>query len=153
LSKRLNWVFAGLALTLIVVGVALSPSYLAYETPIAQSDTVIVLVGADDNIKLRKTIWIMDSGYSNHLLIPGKDYTCDASKIQCIRNTPQGLGLVDHERHFRKTSPPSENLPWYYERTHHELILARQMMEDIGLNSAIIISSSLSHAANQDHRC
>ena len=133
---------AGSAFTLAVtiIGVALSPFYLQYETPIDRSDAVIVLVGAEDGAKLRKALWLMDSGYFRYLLIPGKGYSCDALENDCIESTSKEVRLAGNELEPEMESSRIEDLPWYRERTHQELIMARQMMEKRKLNSAIVIS-------------
>jgi hypothetical protein len=138
-KRRVAWIVGGLLLILNVVGVGLAPFYLAHQTSIEPSDTVIVLIGPGDDAKLKSALRVMESSYAHHLLVPGMGFSCDQLKADCIDITRQRFALASRAAESRMASS-FENLPWYYLQTHHELVLARRMMEAMGLTSAIVIS-------------
>jgi hypothetical protein len=139
-SKRpFAWFIGGLLLIMNVAAVGLAPFYLAHQTPIAPSDTIIVLIGPGDEAKLKSALWVAESRYAHHLLVPGMGFSCDQLKADCIEITRQRFALAGRAAEPRMTSS-FEELPWYCLQTHHELVLSRRMMEAMGLNSAIVIS-------------
>jgi hypothetical protein len=138
-KRRFAWIIGCLLLIVSVVGVGRAPFYLAHQTSIEPSDTVIVLIGPGDDAKLKSALWVMESSYAHHLLVPGMVFSCDQLKADCIDITRQRFALASRATESRMASS-FENLPWYYLHTHHELVLARRMMEAMGLTSAIVIS-------------
>jgi len=114
------------AIAIIVGAVWYAPKYLAYSDHPAKADVIVLFAGADWNARKKEALKLMADGYAQRLYIPffGKLIDEPTSKISGA-NKPIAIG------HY----------PWYFEKTHIEILEAKKMMDKAGFKSAIFVSS------------
>jgi hypothetical protein len=112
------------------LAVAFAPRFLAYADKPVQSDAVILFVG-NDTVRRKEANRLLDEGYARYLIIP--------AFRQVLTSKNGSPGSFDASR-----SPNVSQFnayPLLYENTHVEVLHAQQMMEAMGLKSAIMVSS------------
>lgn len=124
-----------LILFLCAAVVLYSPRYLLYFTDCRKADAIILLLGPDFKARQKEARDLLNAGMADYLIIPAyhKIYkTSDKGKSQYLL---PGLYLS------RSGSAGSLSYPGFYEDTHIEIIEAKKIMTDHGLQSAIFVSS------------
>ncbi len=129
-------------LTIIIVamlaGVFRAPAFLICERPLKKADCVIAMLGDDFSERKREALSLIEKGVADTLLIPAwrkmiryGDWNLEAleKKTVAVAARPQ-VSVRLFGRRFD-----------LYENTHLELLLAREMMEKLGLKSAVVVSS------------
>lgn len=113
------------------VAVFYAPSLLSRtDTPI-RSDAIVVFLGKDSSARIREAGQLLREGYGRVLIIPAHQ------KILTAQDIPieQLGGSEAPEPSF------GAGYPRYYVRTHIEVLTAKRMMDSMGLESAIMVSS------------
>jgi len=131
MKKRLVVIlFALLALTL--AGASYAPRFLAYSDVPVKSDAVILFVG--ENFKDRKTeaFRLLKEGYARVLIVPS------FREVIIFKPISKPLTYANGNPNSRRL----KTIPYFYEKTHAEMLYARQMMDNMGLRSAIMVSSA-----------
>lgn len=113
------------------VAVFYAPSLLSRtDTPI-RSDAIVLFLGKDSSARIREAGQLLREGYGKVLIIPAHQKVLTARDISIEK---QGIG-EEPERSF------GAGYPRYYVRTHIEVLTAKRMMDSMGLESAIMVSS------------
>ena len=117
--------------------------YLVYADIPLKSDVIILLAGRDLETKKKEASRLIKTGYATYLMIP--------SRKELLHLTGDGnLSVVPitglHRQHFTiqmntSTQDDENKGGWRYERTHIEVMVAKEMMEKAGFSSAIFMSS------------
>ena len=111
-------------------GPELCPRFLAYADKPTQSDAVILFLGSDAARK-KEANRLLDEGYARFLIVPGFH--------QVFR--PGNIPLQARPSRNGKSRGPG-GYPGFYENTHIEVLYAKEMMDALGLKSAIMVSSA-----------
>jgi hypothetical protein len=123
-------------LTFIIVLIVFAPSYLTYVDSPEKSDVVVLFSGNDFKARKKKTKQLIASGYSKYLVIPDYDKVFRSSNsgslIPIKQNTLQQRKFITYRKKHDKG---------YFERTHIEVLHAKAMMDGLGFESAMFVSS------------
>lgn len=124
-----------LTATLFVI---LAPGFLFTENIPRKADAVVLFVGPDNEARLNEAKQLIKDGHARFLLIPSSgeiSMATPAGRLERITgNQPRG-GLPGRDRiavTYKK----------YYENTHIEALEAKRMMDELGLKSAMLVSSA-----------
>jgi hypothetical protein len=131
--------FPGLRITVIALPIVLillagfgaycAPRFLAYADKPVKSDAVILFVG-NDATRNEEAHRLLDEGYARVLIVPAFHQVFMEGNIPF--QPPASA----------KTNPRSaKGYPGFYEHTHVEVLYAKEMMDAMGLKSAIMVSS------------
>jgi uncharacterized SAM-binding protein YcdF (DUF218 family) len=117
--------------------VIFAPGFLFIENIPRQADAVVLFVGPENVARLDEARQMIKEGYARYLLIPysGVCYTVDrsGSLVKSV-DTQQHEDLV---RRIRLATTYKK----HYENTHIEALEAKRMLDDLGLRSAMLVSS------------
>jgi uncharacterized SAM-binding protein YcdF (DUF218 family) len=132
-------VISVVSLLVILVGIFLyyAPRFLVYADRPVKSDVVVLFSSIDNQTREKEAEELLREGYARYLLVPASGGFHEiAVGGQLTRLSPDfkvGKKLLKIRKHvYYKT---------YHERTHIEALEAKRMMDDMGLVSAIIVSS------------
>ncbi len=122
---------------LITAFVWFAPGFLFTEDMPRKADAVILFVGPGNEARLDEAKVLIKEGYARYLLIPssGELFNADQSGglVRIAGKQPHGnLFLRIRIAATYKT---------FYENTHIEALEAKRMMDDLGLRSAMLVSS------------
>jgi len=118
----------------ILAGTALCciPCYFAYADRPVKSDVVILFVGPNFAAREREAHRLVEEGYSQLIIVPA--FRQIYARGHNAGPRPSGL--------YRSVSLDGlKTYPRYYENTHIEVLNAWDMMQAMGLKSAIMVSS------------
>ena len=101
------------------------------ELPVT-ADDVVLFVGPDNAERRKEARQLLEQGYADLLLIPALKSALVMADNKLVK-APFYMPMP--------SSVDRTNYPAYYENTHIEALKARQMMESLGLTSAILVSS------------
>ncbi|HBO69113.1 MAG TPA: hypothetical protein DD658_02800 [Deltaproteobacteria bacterium] len=134
-GARLCFVSAGI-LSVIALVLWLAPGVLTCAQPPRKSDAVVLFSGPEQEARLGEAKELIREGYAKLLVIPayGEAYRLAGNSLE--RVTPGNL-LRDRTIQIRKVAFYSK----HYENTHVEALEAKRMMDELGLRSAILVSS------------
>ncbi|NWH03712.1 YdcF family protein [Desulfobacter latus] len=104
--------------------------YLNFSEPPEKSDAVVLFVGPEQEQRLKEAHQLMHEGYADTLIIPAYQQVFVMSDGQAVKTS-----LPNLSRSYIKKYPA------FYENTHIEVLEARNMMEKLGLRSAIMVSA------------
>jgi uncharacterized SAM-binding protein YcdF (DUF218 family) len=136
IKKTLALVFLALVL---LAGTALyyAPRYLVYADKPVKSDVIVLFSSGDNKTREREAEDLLREGLAQYLLVPASgafhEITADGQLMRLSRDLKVGKKLVK----MRKRAYYKD----YYEKTHVEALEAKRMMDDLGLVSAIMVSS------------
>lgn len=127
------WLFTWI-LAVLVISISAS-RFLLFSTELCKADAVILFVGPEFEDRYKQAGELLEKGYAEYLIIPGyhvaarysRDSDAHASRPETWRLPPDAVNQV--------TVRP------FYEKTHTELLYARAQMDELGLKSAIFVSS------------
>lgn len=117
---------------------AFAPGFLFMDNIPRKADAVILFVGPGSVARFDEAKQLIKDGYARFLLIPssGELFTADPAGglVKLAGNQPRGdLFLrIRIAATYRK----------YYENTHIEALEAKRMLDDLGLRSAMLVSSA-----------
>jgi hypothetical protein len=132
-------IYLAVSLLLLVTLFALSaPGFLLSGDIPGHADAVVLFVGPGNDARMDEAKVLIKEGHARFLLIPslGEVYVRDtAGELVMLEGKLPRAGFVHRIRMatlYKK----------HYENTHKEALEARRMMEDRGLRSAMLVSSS-----------
>jgi uncharacterized SAM-binding protein YcdF (DUF218 family) len=120
-----------------VLFVIFAPGFLFIENIPRTADAVVLFVGPENVARLDEARQMIKEGYARYLLIPysGECYSVDRSgSLVKMASTQQREDLV---RRIRLAATYKK----HYENTHIEALEAKRMLDDLGLHSAMLVSS------------
>jgi hypothetical protein len=124
-----------------------APKYLAYADSPVKSDAVVLIIGPDFNAREKEAKKLINEGYVQYLLIPAY------GKVKVIKISSTSIGSENIHRKSKQTfktisgdsTKGSETLSHkakpVFENTHLEILMAKKMMAEYKLKSAIFVSS------------
>lgn len=108
-------------------------SFLLISDVPVKTDAVVLFLGGEKDTREKEAIYLISKGFATYLIIP--------ANRQVKRLNPDGKT----ERFVPTTSPNTSHLELktaaWREDTHKEAILAKAMIENMGLKSVIVVSS------------
>ena len=122
-------------LALLAGLVLYSPRFLLYSSPYKKADAIILLLGPDFKARHKEADELIKEGMADYLIIPAyhRIYEIyDKGKERYLLPDSYSPEAVNHN------ALPSSS---FYEDTHLEIIEAQKKMSDLGLKSAIFVSS------------
>src|SRR5574341_748616 len=136
IKKRLVLVLLALV---VLAGTAMhyAPRYLVYTDKPVKSDVIVLFSSGDNKTREREAEDLLRKGLARYLLVPASgafhEITADGQLKRLSRDIKVGKELVKiRKRAYYEV---------YYEKTHVEALEAKMMMDDLGLVSAIMVSS------------
>jgi hypothetical protein len=126
-----------LIVLLIGNAIAYAPHFLLYSTDYQKTDAIVLFLGPDFTARQKEAYKIINEGKADYLIIPAYH------KVHRIFNkgNVQSLSPNLYSRSSIKKKALLNSSPYYYEDTHIEAIKAKKTMSDLGLKSAIFVSS------------
>jgi hypothetical protein len=126
-----------LIVLLISVIILYAPRLLLYSSSYQKTDAVVVFLGPDFTARQKEAYKIVNEGRADYLIIPA--YYRAYRVIDEGTKKSLSPNLLAHNLVKKKTLlAPAPN---FYEDTHIETIGAKKIMADLGLKSAIFVSS------------
>lgn len=142
-----------IAAFLLLVTLALSPRFLVCSDTVRKADIVILFPVPELEAVNREADQLIGDGIADHLCIPTSLslYRADPGRnalvaVRIPRMKP-GLDEVGRQSRTDISMPYFEQIkkaygfPHYYENTHVEMLLAKQVMDAYGFRKAILVSS------------
>ncbi len=106
-----------------------APRFLVCADQPVKSDAIVLFLGGRHMVREKEAARLMNQGLSRYLIIPAFHRVI----ARGYPPQPAPVGWIN--------SGVSKPLPCYYEATHVEAIYAKQIMNRLGLKSAIMVSS------------
>ncbi|MEW6267124.1 MAG: hypothetical protein AB1641_28960 [Thermodesulfobacteriota bacterium] len=136
--RTIIW-FALLAGSLYGAAVVLA-WYLAYQDEPFPCDTIMLVMGGDQSRRDQGAVDLAAAGFSRKIIVPAYNRVCSTD----MPNWPESVRFP-----YQKCRPANVNPTALYtntsyknvENTHLEVLMARNMMKELGLKSAIFVSS------------
>ncbi len=127
-------VAAFISMTLFVT---FAPGFLFTENVPRIADAVVLFVGPGNEARIDEARHLIKEGYASYLLIP--------STGEMFKSNPAGglvkiAGSQPRGELFRRIRMAA-NYRKYFENTHIEALEAKRMMDELGLRSAMLVSS------------
>ena len=114
-------------------GLLYLPQYLILSTDYKKADAIVLLLGPDFSARQKEAYRLLQDGMADFLIISAYDKTYRIERGRPVHIPQQSLG----DRSLARNGLA----PRYVEDTHLELIDARVIMDQLGLRSAIFVSS------------
>lgn len=124
-----------LVLVMLVGLILYSPRFLLYSTEYRRANAVILILGPDFKARQKEAYKLINEGMADYLIIPAYHKIYKVYDKEMKKHLLPNLYLAKSNK---------ENIaapPQFYEDTHLEIVEARKIMSDYGLNSAIFVSS------------
>jgi uncharacterized SAM-binding protein YcdF (DUF218 family) len=136
--KKITVCLAAVAFLMVTLFAAFAPGFLFLDNIPRKADAVILFVGPGNTARLDEARQLIKDGYARFLFIPnsGELFTADPAGelVRLASNQPRG----DLFRKIRIAA----NYKKHYEKTHVEALEAKRMLDDLGLRSAMLVSSA-----------
>ena len=105
-------------------------AFLTCREPAAPADAVVLFIGPEYAERRKEARQLVEKGYADILLVPALRSALVMADGRLVKDP------------FYMPAPFDRNqYPAWYENTHIEALEARKMMENLGLTSAILVSS------------
>ena len=117
---------------------AFAPGFLFMDNIPRKADAVILFVGPENVSRLDEAKQLIKDGYARFLLIPT---TCEMFTVDPAGGFVKLAGNQQCGGLFLRIRIAA-NYKKYYEKTHIEALEAKRMMDDLGLSSAMLVSSA-----------
>lgn len=136
LRKLPVWL-AALALLLPVALFLYGPAYLTRADTPVQVDAVVVFVGPGNEFRFKEARKLIAEGYARYLIVPGYGTVSRAAADGSLEL------LVSEPRRFDSSRRKFIDLGYagYFEKTHIEMMLAKQILDRLDMRSALLVSS------------
>jgi uncharacterized SAM-binding protein YcdF (DUF218 family) len=118
-------------LILLILGVVQAPSFLIVSDKPVKSDAVVLFLGGEKGTREKEARQLMQEGFAEYLIIPAYH--------QVKKLSPNGT-LVKADLPVTPNHLKPKTASWL-EDTHQEAVIARNMMESLGISSALLVSS------------
>ena len=126
-----------LAVLLISNIIIYAPYFLLYSSSYRKADAIVLLLGPDFAARQKEAYKLIDEGKADYLIIPAYHKVYRISDKRAVKSLSPDLSF----RRSIKERAMHNPSPYFYEDTHIEIIEARKIMSDYGLQSAIFVSS------------
>lgn len=121
---------------MILAGFVLySPRFLLYSTGYNRANAVILILGPDFKARQKEAYKLINEGMADYLIIPAY------RKVYKVYDKENKKHLSPNLYFLKSSKGNVEVPPQFYEDTHLEIIEAKKIMSDYGMNSAIFVSS------------
>ncbi|OGU12268.1 MAG: hypothetical protein A2075_11510 [Geobacteraceae bacterium GWC2_58_44] len=115
-----------------------APGLLAYSEEPRRADAVVLFLGPEHVDRFDEAMRLIRGGYARFLIIPAFGLTLDKGAAEKLEKDHKGLKLQGNEFRIRKVV----NYGKHYENTHVEALEAKRQLDERGLRSALVVSSS-----------
>lgn len=117
-----------------------APGFLYSENIPRRADAVVLFIGPDNAPRSEEANQLIKDGYARYLIIPSYDEVRVLNGRGEIERLPRMVprGDLMHKVHMAAAYKDKK----YYENTHIEALEAKRMMDDLGLRSAMLVSSA-----------
>jgi uncharacterized SAM-binding protein YcdF (DUF218 family) len=158
-----RFIFIACIIILIALAIIQAPAFVIVSDPPVKSDAVVLFIGNDRGTREKEANQLMQEGFAEYLIIPayrqikklGPDGTLIRIEIDVKLNslkhkTSQGDHLKPKTSNLKpalvsasnqSTNKLTNQRTRFFEDTHQEALIARDMMEQYGMTSAIFVSS------------
>jgi uncharacterized SAM-binding protein YcdF (DUF218 family) len=135
-------------IVLLSLAVVQAPSFLIVSDPPVKSDALVLFLGGEKGTREQEANQLVAEGYADYLIIPahgqikkrGPNGTLIKIDFDLKPKITLNLKLAVPEA-FPNTSNLKLKTASLLEDTHQEVLIARDMMERLGISSAILVSS------------
>lgn len=119
-----------------------APYYLTYTDVPLKSDVIILLAGANIEAKKKEAHRLINKGQATHLIIPSRKNFLhkDPNGILTDTTTDEMTKQVLSLKLNNSNNDEYDKVRWRFERTHIEVMAAKEMMQARGFTSAIFMS-------------
>jgi hypothetical protein len=114
------------------------PSFLTYSDKPVKSDAVVLFLGDENRTREMEAEKLLRQGYAQCLIIPARGEICRIMPDGRLKLVSRDIKYGDLLFRLRKKAIYGK----YYEDTHMEVLEAKRIMDEAGLRSAILVSSS-----------
>ncbi|NPV04880.1 MAG: YdcF family protein [Syntrophaceae bacterium] len=149
-------------LILAILAIIQAPAFLVVSDPPAKSDAAILFLGGEKGTREKEARQLVTEGWAEYLIIPARsqvqkldpsgkfirlDLKHSFSNLNQRTNeltnqrTDVHLPLKPKTSDSERTNELTKLRNWVVEDTHEETLIARDLMERMGLKSAILVSS------------
>lgn len=128
---------AALVLLLPVLFALFAPGFLLSEDIPAQADAVVLFVGPGNEARLDEAKALIKEGHARYLIIPSSGELFAVAPGSGLVKI-SGNRLPGKSVHGKRIVPVYKK---YLENTHVEALEARRIMAELGLRSAVLVSS------------
>jgi len=136
LTKSNKCIVIGLLLLVLLAGFVLySPRFLLYSSEYKKANAIILILGPDFKARQKEAYELINEGMTDYLIIPAYH------KAYKVYDKETKKYLSPNLYSFKSSQKDIVAPPGFYEDTHLEIMEARKIMSDYGLNSAIFVSS------------
>jgi len=126
-----RFIFIACIIILIALAIIQAPAFVIVSDPPVKSDAVVLFIGNDRGTREKEANQLMQEGFAEYLIIPARS--------QVKKLNPDGtLSKIDLNL---KLNNLKLNTSAWLEDTHQEALIAHEIMERLGLRSAILVSS------------
>ena len=120
----------------VIVTLWYAPRYLICENSLRKTDCIILLVGPDYDLRRDKALELMADGYSSNLVMPAFNSILVSSEKEI--NPPHWQ--PEEESPFIDAMKIKDKFR-FYENTHLEVLIAKEISERHGFRSITFVSS------------
>ena len=130
--------FLAAVLLTVMLFVIFAPGFLFRENLQRKADAVVLFVGPGNEARLDEARQLIKEGYARYLLVPFSNEVFIAGpggelvKVTDIQSRGDLLNRIKVASLYKR----------YFENTHVEALEAKRMMDDLGLKSAMLVSSA-----------
>jgi uncharacterized SAM-binding protein YcdF (DUF218 family) len=118
---------------ILALSVYYAPSYLVVSDQPVESDAVVIFPGNEKGTREKEAHQLVREGLAEYLINPGRR--------QIHKRNPDGkLDKINIDSKLETSNLKLETTSWF-EDTHKDALVARDMMEGLGIQSAIFVSS------------
>ena len=125
------------ALLLATLFMLLAPSFLTYSDMTRKADAVVLYLGPERESRLNEARQLIREGQARYLIIPTHGEVHQVQNDGTLKRISRDFRTRGNLLLLRKAA----NYRDYYENTHVESCEAKRVMDDLGLRSALLVSS------------
>jgi uncharacterized SAM-binding protein YcdF (DUF218 family) len=128
----MKWFILGVAL-LLFLAVFQAPAFLVISEAPVRADAVVLFVGGEKGSREKEADQLLREGFADYLIIPATG--------QIKKRGPDGRLESVHSEAKPQTFNLRPKTPARLENTHIEVYEAKRLMDNLGLHSALLVSS------------
>lgn len=128
---------AVISAALLPIVILFGPGYLTRADRPVRAEAVVVFVGPGDEYRFKEARTLIAEGYARYLIVPAYG-TVSRVNVNGLLEP-----LVAEPRRFDSSRRRLLNLGYagYLEKTHIEMLLTKQILDRLGMRSALLVSS------------
>lgn len=131
------YTFCLAAIAVLVLLVMFAPGFLFTADVPRKADAVVLFVGPGNESRLDEAKKLIKEGYARYLIIPNQGEVLSLNQHGELVKLTETITRDDLIRKVRLAVTYKK----HYENTHIEALEARRMMDDLGVRSAMLVSS------------